>query len=73
MVNKAFSQFLDDVKWGDLDVLVIDLPPGTGDAQISLVQKVPLTGAVIVTTPSDVALIDVRRAISMSRSSFANA
>jgi len=65
MVMKALSQFLRDVTWGSLDCLVVDLPPGTGDAQLTIVQAVPVTGAVVVTTPSDVALIDARRAIGM--------
>ena len=67
MVMKALDQFLTDVKWGDLDVMVIDLPPGTGDAQLTLTQKVPLTGAVVVTTPQDVALIDARKGLAMFR------
>ncbi|MBI3752772.1 MAG: iron-sulfur cluster carrier protein ApbC [Deltaproteobacteria bacterium] len=65
MVVQIVKQFLTDVAWGDLDYLVIDLPPGTGDAQLTLVQTIPLTGAVVVTTPQDVALIDARRAIKM--------
>jgi len=65
MVMKAVEQFLHDVDWGRLDCLVVDLPPGTGDAQLTLVQKVPVDGAVIVTTPSDVALIDARRGLQM--------
>jgi len=65
MVTKAVEQFLRDVDWGTLDTLVIDLPPGTGDTQLTLVQKVPLTGAVIVTTPQEVALVDARRGIKM--------
>jgi len=65
MVMKALGQFLRDVRWGELDCLVVDLPPGTGDAQLTVVQAVLVTGAVIVTTPSDVALIDARRAIGM--------
>ena len=65
MIMKALDQLIRDVNWGVLDCLVVDLPPGTGDAQLTLVQSVPLNGAVIVTTPSDVALIDVRRAIGM--------
>jgi len=65
MVAKAVEQFLRDVDWGELDTLVIDLPPGTGDTQLTLVQKVPLTGAVIVTTPQEVALVDARRGIKM--------
>lgn len=65
MVIKALDQFLRDVEWGELDVLIIDLPPGTGDAQLSLVQKTPVTGAVIVTTPQEVALVDARRGYQM--------
>jgi ATP-binding protein involved in chromosome partitioning len=67
MVMKALDQFLTDVKWGELDIMVIDLPPGTGDAQLTLTQKVPLTGAVVVTTPQDVALIDARKGLAMFR------
>lgn len=67
MVMKALDQFLTDVKWGALDFMVIDLPPGTGDAQLTLTQKVPLTGAVVVTTPQDVALIDARKGLAMFR------
>ncbi|MBF0311485.1 MAG: iron-sulfur cluster carrier protein ApbC [Magnetococcales bacterium] len=65
MVGMAVEQLLRDVDWGELDYLVIDLPPGTGDAQLTLTQKVPLTGAVIVSTPQDVALADVRKGIAM--------
>jgi len=65
MVMGALQQLLGDVKWGELDVMVVDLPPGTGDAQLSLVQSVPLTGAVIVSTPQDIALLDARRGIKM--------
>lgn len=65
MVMKAVEQLLMDVDWGELDYLMIDLPPGTGDVQLTLAQKVPMTGAVIVTTPQDVALLDVVRGISM--------
>ncbi len=65
MVHSAVKQFIEDVEWKDTDYLVIDLPPGTGDAQLSLAQTVPLSGGVIVTTPQDVALIDVRRGILM--------
>lgn len=65
MVMGAINQFLTDVDWGPLDVLVVDMPPGTGDAQLSLMQKVPLAGAVIVSTPQDIALIDARRGVSM--------
>ncbi len=67
MVMKALDQFLTDVKWGTLDFMIIDLPPGTGDAQLTLTQKVPLTGAVVVTTPQDVALIDARKGLAMFR------
>ena len=65
LVMQLVQQFLKGVAWGELDYLVIDLPPGTGDAQLTLVQTIPLTGAVVVTTPQDVALIDARRAIKM--------
>lgn len=67
MVMKALDQFLTDVKWGTLDFMIIDLPPGTGDAQLTITQKVPLTGAVVVTTPQDVALIDARKGLAMFR------
>ena len=65
MVMKAVEQFLQDVAWGKLDFLVIDLPPGTGDAQLTLTQKIHLAGAVIVTTPQDVSLIDARKGLAM--------
>jgi ATP-binding protein involved in chromosome partitioning len=65
LVMKALEQLLGDVAWGALDVLVLDLPPGTGDAQLTLAQKVPLAGAVIVSTPQDVALIDARKGLAM--------
>jgi ATP-binding protein involved in chromosome partitioning len=65
MVMGAVTQFLTEVKWGELDVLLVDMPPGTGDAQLTLAQKVPLSGVVMVTTPQDVALIDVVRGIQM--------
>jgi len=65
MLHRALEQFLRDVEWGELDYLLVDMPPGTGDAQISLAQLVPLTGAVVVTTPQEVSLTDVRRAIAM--------
>ena len=65
LVSGILKQFLEQVEWGDLDVLVVDMPPGTGDAQLSLVQTVNLDGAVMVTTPQDVATGDVRRAIRM--------
>jgi len=65
MLHSVIRQFLSQVEWGELDYLVVDLPPGTGDVVISLVQTVPLTGAVVVTTPSDVSLQDARKAIEM--------
>ena len=65
MVHKAVTQFLTDINWGQLDYLVIDLPPGTGDAQLTLTQTAPLTGAVVVTTPQDVSLIDARKGLLM--------
>lgn len=65
MLHGVIQQFLRQVEWGDLDYLIVDLPPGTGDAQLTLVQSVPLMGAVIVTTPQDVALEDVSKAIRM--------
>jgi ATP-binding protein involved in chromosome partitioning len=67
MLHSVMQQFLRSVQWGELDYLIIDLPPGTGDVQLSLIQTVPLTGAVLVTTPSVVALADVRKAIEMFR------
>jgi len=65
MVTRYTQQFLRNVLWGELDVLLLDLPPGTGDIQLTIVQTIPLTGAVIVTTPQEVALIDARKAVSM--------
>ncbi len=65
MVMSAVTQFLRDVLWGPLDVLVVDMPPGTGDAQLTLAQQVPMTGAVIVSTPQDLALVDARKGIEM--------
>jgi ATP-binding protein involved in chromosome partitioning len=65
MVHQATEQFLRDVEWGDLDTLIVDLPPGTGDAQMTLSQKVNLSGAVIVSTPQDLALIDARKGVAM--------
>ncbi len=67
MLHSIIKQFLGQVVWGELDYLVVDLPPGTGDVVISLVQTVPLSGAVVVTTPSDVSLQDARKAIEMFR------
>jgi len=65
MVTQALEQLLKDTNWRDLDYLVVDLPPGTGDIQLTLAQKVPVTGAVIVTTPQDIALIDARKGLKM--------
>lgn len=65
LVGGAIQQFLRDVDWGDLDYLVVDLPPGTSDAQLTLAQAVPLSGALLVTTPQDVALLDVTKALAM--------
>jgi ATP-binding protein involved in chromosome partitioning len=65
MVISAITQMLREVAWGDLDVLVVDLPPGTGDASLTMAQQTPLAGAVIVSTPQDIALIDTRRSIAM--------
>jgi ATP-binding protein involved in chromosome partitioning len=67
MLHSVITQFLRSVEWGELDYLVIDLPPGTGDVQLTLIQTVEVTGAVVVTTPSTVALADVRKAIEMFR------
>ncbi|WP_339096728.1 Mrp/NBP35 family ATP-binding protein [Deinococcus sp. VB142] len=67
MLHSAIQQFLKDAAWGELDYLIVDLPPGTGDVQLSLTQTIQVTGAVIVTTPQDVALIDAARAIDMFR------
>jgi ATP-binding protein involved in chromosome partitioning len=67
MVHSAVTQFLTHIPWGELDYLVIDLPPGTGDAQLTLTQTAPLSGAVIVTTPQDVSLIDARKGLEMFR------
>lgn len=65
MVMSALQQMLREVAWGDLDILVVDMPPGTGDAQLTMAQTVPLSGAVIVSTPQDLALIDARRGVTM--------
>ncbi len=65
MVTQALEQLLNDTNWSDLDYLVIDLPPGTGDTQLTLAQKVPVAGAVIVTTPQDIALLDARKGLKM--------
>jgi ATP-binding protein involved in chromosome partitioning len=65
MVVSALTQMLREVAWGELDVLVVDMPPGTGDAQLTMAQQVPLAGAVIVSTPQDLALIDARKGLAM--------
>jgi ATP-binding protein involved in chromosome partitioning len=65
MVISAIQQMLRDVEWGELDILVVDLPPGTGDAQLTMAQQVPLSGAVIVSTPQDIALLDARKGLNM--------
>ncbi|AHI05294.1 mrp protein [Bdellovibrio bacteriovorus W] len=65
MLFKAMDQFLRDVNWGELDYLLIDLPPGTGDIQLTLAQKVPVAGAVVISTPQNVALLDVKKAVDM--------
>jgi len=67
MVTSAIRQMLRDVEWGELDILVCDLPPGTGDIQLTMAQEVPLTGAVIVSTPQDIALLDARKGLNMFR------
>jgi ATP-binding protein involved in chromosome partitioning len=67
MVQSALMQMLREVAWGDLDILVVDMPPGTGDAQLTMAQQVPLTGSVIVSTPQDIALIDARKGLNMFR------
>jgi ATP-binding protein involved in chromosome partitioning len=65
MVTKALTQLLGDTYWGVLDYLIVDMPPGTGDIQLTLSQRVPLSGAVIVTTPQDIALLDARKGLRM--------
>jgi ATP-binding protein involved in chromosome partitioning len=67
MVTSALQQLLRDVNWGDLDILIVDMPPGTGDAQLTISQDVPLAGAVIVSTPQDIALLDARKGLNMFR------
>jgi ATP-binding protein involved in chromosome partitioning len=67
MVQSALEQMMRDVNWGELDVMIIDMPPGTGDAQLTIAQRVPLTGAVIVSTPQDIALLDARKGLNMFR------
>ena len=67
MVMGALEQLFGDVNWGELDVMLVDMPPGTGDAQLTMAQKVPLKGAIIVSTPQDIALIDARKGLNMFR------
>ncbi len=67
MVQSALQQMLRDVDWGELDILLIDMPPGTGDAQLTISQQVPLSGAIIVSTPQDIALLDARKGLNMFR------
>ena len=67
IVGSVVKQFLEDVEWGELDYLIIDMPPGTGDAQLTLSQTAPLTAAVIVTTPSQLALVDAQKGLQMFR------
>ncbi|MDA0656147.1 MAG: iron-sulfur cluster carrier protein ApbC [Proteobacteria bacterium] len=67
MVMSAIQQFLRDVNWGECDIMIVDMPPGTGDAQLTLAQQVPLAGAVIVSTPQDISLIDARKGLNMFR------
>jgi ATP-binding protein involved in chromosome partitioning len=67
MVQSAIQQMLRDVEWGELDMLVVDMPPGTGDAQLTLAQQVPLSGSVIITTPQDIALLDAKKGLNMFR------
>ncbi len=67
MVTSALQQMMRDVNWGELDVMIVDMPPGTGDAQLTMAQQVPLAGAVIVSTPQDIALLDARKGLNMFR------
>ena len=67
MVQSALEQMMRDVAWGELDVLIVDMPPGTGDTQLTMAQRVPLAGAIIVSTPQDIALIDARKGLNMFR------
>ena len=67
MVQSALEQMMRDVSWGELDIMVVDMPPGTGDIQLTLAQKVPVTGAVIISTPQDIALMDARKGLNMFR------
>ena len=70
MLHSVIQQFVQQVDWGELDYLLIDLPPGTGDVQLSITQTVPLTGAIVVSTPQNVALQDARKAVMMFRQGF---
>jgi ATP-binding protein involved in chromosome partitioning len=72
MLSKAISQFCSDVKWGNLEYLIIDLPPGTGDIHLSVVQHIPISGVVLITTPEEVAVADTRKAIDMFRNPHIN-
>jgi len=65
MVHTAITQLFRDVMWGELDIIVVDMPPGTGDAHLTLAQQIPLSGAVIVSTPQDIALLDARKGLNM--------
>jgi len=65
MVTQALEQLLNDTRWKDIDYMVVDLPPGTGDIQLTLAQKIPVSGAIIVTTPQDIALLDARKGLKM--------
>ena len=67
LISGVLKQFLEQVDWGALDVMVVDMPPGTGDAQLTMAQRVPLAGAVIVSTPQDIALLDARKGLNMFR------
>jgi ATP-binding protein involved in chromosome partitioning len=67
MVQSALQQMMRDVEWGELDILIVDMPPGTGDAQLTMAQQVPLSGAVIISTPQDIALLDARKGLNMFR------
>jgi len=67
MVMGALEQMMGDVEWGPLDIMIVDMPPGTGDAQLTMAQRVPLAGAVIVSTPQDLALLDARKGLNMFR------
>ena len=65
MATSALMQLFNDTRWGDLDILVVDLPPGTGDIQLTLAQKIPVAGAIVVTTPQDIATLDAKKALKM--------